>query len=177
MGASFGGRTSPASSECVMIKAPIKRVDTPHEVAQTNSCLPSRVANFTSNARAKFWPRKVRGTCLQRLAVLHHGFNAVRVEGTGKPLVRRLDPFEHRHGHPAFCKVCRRRRASWRASATASSEVSWAVCPSCQRNSAVRRNSRVRISQRTTLAHWFTNRGQITVTLDPPLVRVPNDGF
>ena len=31
--------------------------------------------------------------------------------------------------------------------------VACAVCPSCQRNSAVRRNSRVRISQRTTFAH------------------------
>ena len=37
----------------------------------------------------------------------------------------------------------------------ASSEVSWAVWPSCQRNSVVRRNNRGRSSQRTTFAHWL----------------------
>ena len=35
IGASEGGNTSPLSSEWVMISAPIRRVDTPHEVAQT----------------------------------------------------------------------------------------------------------------------------------------------
>ncbi len=40
----------------------------------------------------------------------------------------------------------------------ASSAVAWAVWPSCHRNSVVRWNRRVRISQRTTLAHWFTSR-------------------
>lgn len=43
-----------------------------------------------------------------------------------------------------------------RAVATASSLVACAVWPSCQRNSAERRKGRVRSSQRTTLAHWFT---------------------
>ena len=38
-------------------------------------------------------------------------------------------------------------------SASASSAVSCAVCPSCQRNSVVRRNGRVTFSHRTTLAH------------------------
>ena len=41
-----------------------------------------------------------------------------------------------------------------------SSAVAWAVWPSCQRNSAVRRNRRVRISQRTTLAHWLHRMGR-----------------
>ena len=35
MGARAGGNTSPLSSEWVMISAPIRRVDTPQEVAQT----------------------------------------------------------------------------------------------------------------------------------------------
>ncbi len=35
-----------------------------------------------------------------------------------------------------------------------------AVCPSCQRNSVVRRNIRVRSSQRTTLAHWLIRIGR-----------------
>ena len=45
-------------------------------------------------------------------------------------------------------------------SAFASSAVAWAVCPSCQRNSAVRRKSRVRISHRTTFAHWLMSSGR-----------------
>ena len=45
-------------------------------------------------------------------------------------------------------------------SASASAAVAWAVWPSCQRNSAVRRNSRVRISQRTTLHHWLHRMGR-----------------
>ena len=35
-----------------------------------------------------------------------------------------------------------------------------AVCPSCQRNSAVRRNTLVLISQRTTLHHWLQSIGR-----------------
>ena len=39
-------------------------------------------------------------------------------------------------------------------------EVAWAVWPSCQRNSVVLRNTRGRISQRTTFAHWLSNKGR-----------------
>ena len=46
------------------------------------------------------------------------------------------------------------------ASSTASSRVACAVWPSCHRNSAVRRNRRVRISQRTTFAHWLHKIGR-----------------
>ena len=45
-------------------------------------------------------------------------------------------------------------------SASASSAVRWAVWPSCQRNSVVRRNSAVRFSQRTTFAHWLISTGR-----------------
>ena len=47
-----------------------------------------------------------------------------------------------------------------RVSSCASSAVACAVCPSCHRNSVVRRKSRVRFSQRTTLAHWLISRGR-----------------
>ena len=46
------------------------------------------------------------------------------------------------------------------ASSIASSYVACAVCPSCHRNSAVRRNILVLISQRITLAHWLTRIGR-----------------
>jgi hypothetical protein len=35
IGAKLGGKTNPLSSECVITSAPIKRVETPHEVPQT----------------------------------------------------------------------------------------------------------------------------------------------
>ena len=47
-----------------------------------------------------------------------------------------------------------------RASSNASSRVACAVCPSCHRNSDVRKKRRVRISQRTTLAHWLHRMGR-----------------
>ena len=58
VGASRGGTTSPLSSEWVMMSPPMSRVETPQLVAQANSSLLSSVLNFTSNAFAKFCPRK-----------------------------------------------------------------------------------------------------------------------
>ncbi len=52
---------------------------------------------------------------------------------------------------------------SWRirtAYACASASETWAVWPSCQRNSLVRRKRRGRSSQRTTFAHWFSSSGR-----------------
>ena len=52
---------------------------------------------------------------------------------------------------------------SWRmrsANSRASASVAWAVWPSCHRNSVVRRKSRGRSSQRTTLAHWLIRNGR-----------------
>ena len=45
-------------------------------------------------------------------------------------------------------------------SSRASASVACTVCPSCHRNSVVRRNIRVRNSQRTTLAHWLIRIGR-----------------
>ena len=49
------------------------------------------------------------------------------------------------------------------------------VWPSCQRNSVVRRNGRVRFSQRTTFAHWLIEDGQVAVALHPLRVHIPDD--
>ena len=62
-------------------------------------------------------------------------------------------------------------------SASPSSAVSWQVWPSCQRNSVVRRNGRVTFSQRTMLAHWLIEHGQVAPGLDPLGVHVPDDGL
>ena len=58
IGAIFGGSTSPLSSECAMMSAPMRRVLTPHDVAQTYSGLFSLLRKVTSNDLAKFCPRK-----------------------------------------------------------------------------------------------------------------------
>jgi len=57
IGASFGGSTRPSSSEWVMMRPPIRRVETPQLVAHTYSSLLFSFWNFTSKALAKFWPR------------------------------------------------------------------------------------------------------------------------
>ena len=41
----------------------------------------------------------------------------------------------------------------------------------------MRRNKRVRISQRTTFAHWLIRIGQIAIALDPLCIGCADDGF
>ena len=53
----MGGTMKPASSECVMMRPPMRRVDTPQDVCHTWCCLPSRPWKVMSNALAKFCPR------------------------------------------------------------------------------------------------------------------------
>ena len=50
-------------------------------------------------------PQEVARAGLQGLSVLHHGFDAKGVVGTGKPLAFGLHTAHHRHGHPALGKV------------------------------------------------------------------------
>ena len=54
IGARAGGNTRPLSSEWVMMRAPIRRVETPHDVAHTYSMLLFLSTNCTLNALAKF---------------------------------------------------------------------------------------------------------------------------
>mmetsp|Transcript_95751 Transcript_95751/g.239924 ORF Transcript_95751/g.239924 Transcript_95751/m.239924 type:complete len:201 (-) Transcript_95751:1073-1675(-) len=56
--ANTGGSTRPSSSECTMMTAPMRRVDTPQDEAQTYSEVCSSDTYFTSKALAKFWPKK-----------------------------------------------------------------------------------------------------------------------
>ena len=51
-------KIKPSSSLCVIMSAPINRVLTPQLVAQTYSLLPSLLVYCTSNALAKFCPKK-----------------------------------------------------------------------------------------------------------------------
>ncbi len=142
-----------------MISAPIRRVDTPHEVAHTYSCFPSLLVNITSNAFAKFCPRKCDvpackafPSCIRASIVIVSRAPANLSLGllcpttTGSAIQLRAKS--------AYTPTI------FVASAIASCSVECAVWPSCQRNSAVRRKRRVRISQRTTFAHWLHIMGR-----------------
>ena len=142
-----------------MIRAPIRRVDTPHEVAHTYSGLLSLLRNVTSNALAKFWPRKCDvplwrafPSCI--IASMVYVFKA--------PAKRSVSLFTPCTTGTAI-HFSAKSAYTWSifcASSSASSRVAWAVWPSCQRNSDVRRNGRVRISQRITLHHWLHIKGR-----------------
>jgi len=157
-GASFGGRTSPLSSECAMIRAPIKRVETPHEVAHTYSSWFSLLRNFTSNALAKFCPRKWEvPVCNAFPSCIRIQWHMYRV-----PLqnVRQDSLILLGQGQPSSSRQNRNRHSAFFLLLLLLHLVAWAVCPSCQRNSAVRRNNLVRISHRTTFAHWLIRIGR-----------------
>ena len=159
LGATFGGMTTPSSSPCAMISVPIRRVDTPHDVVQACCRVLSRPRNEMSCAFAKFCPRKcdvpawmafmsctIASTVSVFTAPGNRSFSDFSPATTGMASQsRRNDAYT-----PCINFV----------SAMASSAVSCAVWPSCQRNSEVRRNKRGRISQRITLAHWLINNGK-----------------
>ena len=56
-GATRGGRTRPSSSAWAMMRVPMRRVETPHEVVWACSTVPSRPVKVMSWALEKFWPR------------------------------------------------------------------------------------------------------------------------
>mmetsp|Transcript_19826 Transcript_19826/g.67080 ORF Transcript_19826/g.67080 Transcript_19826/m.67080 type:complete len:389 (+) Transcript_19826:172-1338(+) len=169
VGAILGGSTRPASSECVITSAPMSLVETPQDVAQTSSRPASAVWNWTSNAFAKFWPRKWE---VPDCSAHPFGIRASMVKVSSAPANRsEADLTPLTTGMASM---------SWQTEAyvsnmplahsTASSELACAVWPSCQRNSADRRNGRVRISHRTTLAHWLIFRGRSRCEL----IHLPN---
>ena len=53
----------------------------------------------------KIQSQEVRRAGLQRFAVVHHGLDAQRRHGPGKPLASRLLAFDHRHRHPVLGKI------------------------------------------------------------------------
>mmetsp|Transcript_2186 Transcript_2186/g.8302 ORF Transcript_2186/g.8302 Transcript_2186/m.8302 type:complete len:265 (+) Transcript_2186:95-889(+) len=57
IGASAGGSRSPASSPCVMMTPPMRRVETPQEDWYTCLVSPFSSRKVVSNALEKFWPR------------------------------------------------------------------------------------------------------------------------
>ena len=105
-----------------------------------------------SLALAKFWPRKwlVPACSALRSCIIASMQKVCSAPGKRSPAV--FSPLItgiaiHSSANVAYTSSMRM------VSSTASSRVACAVWPSCQRNSVVRRNMRVRISQRTTLAH------------------------
>ena len=141
------------------MSAPMRRVDTPHDVAHTYSGLFSLLRYVTSKLFAKFCPRK---WLVPLCRALPSCIMASMVYVSRAPAKRSVSLFTpcstgtaiHFSANSAYTFSMRR------ASSSASSRVAWAVWPSCHRNSAVRRNGRVRISHRITLHHWLHIRGR-----------------
>ena len=117
--------------------------------------------NCTSNAFAKFCPRKCDvPLCSAFPSCISASIVSVS-SAPGETFAGRSCAPRSPAAPSTFRQIPCRRRSFFSASArSASSRVSCAVCPSCHRNSAVRRNRRVRISQRTTLAHWLQRIGR-----------------
>ena len=159
IGASFGGSTKPLSSEWVMMSAPIRRVDTPHDVAHTYSGLFSLLRNVTSNDFAKFCPRKwlvplcrALPSCIIASMVYVSRAPAKRSVSDLTPCMTGTAMYFSANSAYTWSIFC--------ASCSASSRVAWAVWPSCHKNSDVRRKGRVLISQRMTLHHWLHINGR-----------------
>ena len=56
LGPLTGGNRNPSSSPWLMISAPMRRVDAPHEVCHAKSRPPVSVENSVPKAFEKFWP-------------------------------------------------------------------------------------------------------------------------
>ena len=143
-----------------MITPPIIRVDTPQLVVCAMVELALRFWNGCPAPSAKFVPEKVRrcrpaAPC--RPASSPRCTRCRRRRGSARsPAFRPRSP-----ASPGTSSAKSRYTSSiFSVSSRASSAVACAVCPSCHRNSVVRRNMRVRISQRTTLAHWLISTGR-----------------
>ena len=158
-GATRGGSTAPSSSACAMMTVPTSRVLTPQDVVHAYSCLFSREMNLISLAFAKFCPRKcdVPAWIAFRSCTIASMHSVSTAPGKRSPAL--FSPVKTGSASQSRAKVSYTRRISI-VSSRASFSVSCAVWPSCQRNSAVRRKTRGRISHRTTFAHWLIKIGR-----------------
>ena len=71
------------------------RVETPQEVCQTSSCLPSLERYWVLKALAKFGAELVARAHLEGLAVAHHPFEGEGVDGSGEALLGGLAAEHH----------------------------------------------------------------------------------
>ena len=156
---------SPVSSPCVMIRPPIRRVDTPHDVVQ--ACCTRLVARLELDVErlGEVLPEVVRRAGLERAPVAHQRLDRIGCERAGEFFALALPPVDTGIASSIRRSPCRREHRS--VSSSASASVSCAVCPSCQRNSVVRMNGRVTFSQRTTLAHWLMSTGRSRHDMHP----------
>ena len=113
------------------------------EVAQAYSNLLSLLINCIK-CLSEVLPQEMRRAALQSFPVLHHGFDGISVQSTGKTFCLRFSRLHYGHGLYCSAKSAYTFNISL-ARSSASSRVACAVCPSCHKNSAVRRKSRVRI--------------------------------
>ena len=128
-------------------------------------------------AWAKFWPRKCEVPACSALPSCIIASMRVGGDRAGEALVLRLLAGDHRHGQHVLGEGRDRPRASAWSRRGASSPLAWAVWPSCQRNSAVRRNSRGAHLPAHDVGPLVDQHRQVAVALDPALVGVADDGL
>ena len=76
-----------------MIRAPIRRVETPHEVAPGVVALSVLVDKGNVERLAEILSQEVGSSSLQRFSVLHHRFDRVGVQCTCETFACRFDTF------------------------------------------------------------------------------------
>ena len=118
----------------------------------------------------------MRSTCLQGFAILHHGFDRIGIERTGKTFAVGLHALDHRHSHVVFCKVG--------INALHLLGFDFSLFAGCMSRMTLLPQELSR-TQEETCTHLPTHDvgplvaqdGQVTVRLDPILIGVPNDSF
>mmetsp|Transcript_10588 Transcript_10588/g.23158 ORF Transcript_10588/g.23158 Transcript_10588/m.23158 type:complete len:236 (-) Transcript_10588:917-1624(-) len=160
-GATRGGSTRPLLSPCTITDTPMERVVSPQEVCQGICFSPFSSSKFILNIFPKFWPRLWLGA--PWIALPEPLMYASTVVVCFAPANFSLSVFwpliTGTASSSSYTRSYRSRMESTRFCAF--SYVSWAVCPSCQRNSLERRKGVASLnSHRTTLLHWFSSIGR-----------------
>jgi hypothetical protein len=142
-----------------MIRPPIRRVETPHDVDHGSCPLLVLIHELDLVRLGEVLAEVVRSAGLQRLAVAHEGLDRIRARGARELLGVALRAEVHGHGEHVLGDLAVHLEDVERLLLRfVGGGVR--VWPSCQRNSVVRRNGRVTFSQRTTLHHWLRSIGR-----------------
>ncbi len=102
-GATRGGVTSPSSSECVIMRPPTIRVETPQEVFHAYSRFPSRGLELQFERLCEILPEVVARCRFAMLCYLgHQRFGGIGTECAGKTLAIGSESNQDGHGEIFF---------------------------------------------------------------------------
>ena len=151
----------------------MRRVDTPHDVAQTYSVL-IKIGDVES--LGEVLAQEVAGAALKGLAVLHHRLDGVGVERTGETLRLALHALNDGNGHPLFGKlgVDLQHLLSLLLSLLAGGVSRVAFLPQKFRRAQERTCAHLPAHDVTPLV---AHQRQVAPRVNPVLIRVPDDGL